>query len=144
MRIASRNKVSSASRDSFLRCYFILFEDGMHPESIAHVAIRIANHLRNAGPTSERRPLAMQILCPPPIPNPPHVSGEAQPGHAEKRVVHVQHVPQPAGYPAVLVILTIQYELFQPGRVYPSHPTNDGQCQEYPPAVANVGLLNGS
>ena len=115
----------------------------MHPKSIVHVAIGIADHLRMQAQLPNNARWQLEYCAPPPTPNLLHGSDEAQPAQAKERVVHVRHVPWPVGYPAVLVVLPIQYELSQPGRVYPSHPTNDGQCREYPPAVVNVGLLDG-
>ncbi len=115
----------------------------MHPKSIVHVAVGIANHLHMQARLPNNARPQCEYCAPPPTPDLLHVSDEAQPAQAEERVVHVRHVPRPVGYPAVLVVLTIQYELSQPGRVYPSHPTNDGQRREYPPAVANVSLLDG-
>jgi hypothetical protein len=71
MRTALRNKVnisSSASRDSFLRFYFIPFEDGMHPESIVHVAIGIANHLRTQAQLPNDAHRQREYCAPPQFP----------------------------------------------------------------------------
>ncbi len=115
----------------------------MHPESIVHAAVGIANHLRMQAQLPNDVRQQHEYCAPPLTPDLLHVSDEAQPAQAKERVVHVRHVPRADGYPTILVVLTIQYVLSQPGRVYPSHPTDDGQRQEYRPAVANFLLLDG-
>jgi hypothetical protein len=71
MRTALRNKVnisSFASRDSFLRFYFIPFEDEMHPKLITHTAVGIANHLRTQAQLPNNARWQCEYCAPPRLP----------------------------------------------------------------------------
>ncbi|EJK53092.1 hypothetical protein THAOC_27536 [Thalassiosira oceanica] len=66
---------------------------------------------------------------------------EAEPAYPKEGVVHVRHVEGPVGDAAVVLVLAAQYESPQHPRVDPPHPPHDRERRQYPPAVADVGLL---